>query len=169
MSSTRVLVVDDEKPILEFAARALGAAGYDVLRASSPSRALEIIQGGRAVDLVVSDVVMPEMQGPQLLQEIQRVSPSTGAILMSGCVGRSQLPVGVPFLPKPFSPHDLVSAVQRAMAALTREAQAASAQARALASETIRSCADARETSRQSRHVISKSKERLARQRKKPE
>ncbi len=72
MASCRVLVVDDERPVVDLAARVLGAAGFEVLSASSAGQALTLIRGKKPVDLVVSDVVMPGMQGPQLVEEIQR-------------------------------------------------------------------------------------------------
>jgi DNA-binding NtrC family response regulator len=114
---------------------------------------------------------MPEMHGPQLVHEIQRVSPSTRAILMSGYVGQEALPalpVGVPFLPKPFSPQCLVSVVKSALAAMTKDAHTASAQARDMASEAFRQCRETREAARHSKEIIRQSRDQLARQRKGP-
>ncbi len=171
MATARVLIVDDEPPILELAARALGAAGYDVLRASTPARALELVRGEHPIDLVLSDVVMPEMQGPQLVTEIRRVSPSTGAVLMSGYVGAAEVPADVPFLVKPFSPRDLIATVQRALAALAalrEDAERARKKSQALSLESQRLCAETREVTRQTEKIIEDSKQQLACGRKRP-
>jgi DNA-binding NtrC family response regulator len=169
MAAQRVLIVDDEPPILEFAARALCAAGYKVLRAATAARALELVKGGDAVDLVVSDIVMPEMQGPQLVTEIQRVSPCTGAVLMSGYVGAAEVPANVPFLVKPFSPRDLVGIVERALAslaALRDDVKQVRARAQELSLEGQRLCAEARTVARHSRQLVEQAQRRLARPRK---
>jgi len=66
---------------------------------------------------VVSDVVMPEMCGPELAREIQVRWPSSSIMFISGCVPVGQIPRGFPYLGKPFSPRDLLGAVDRALAA----------------------------------------------------
>ncbi len=110
---TRVLIVDDECTVLGFAERVLRAAGHNVIGVLTPSRALEIVSGAEPVDVVVSDVVMPLMSGPELVDEIQRISPLTKTALMSGYPASSTCPAGVPFLKKPFAPRDLVLFVER--------------------------------------------------------
>ena len=71
-----ILLVEDEDPVRAVNARALSARGYTVLEAASGVEALEIIQErGAPVDLVVSDVVMPEMDGPTLLGELRKLYP----------------------------------------------------------------------------------------------
>ncbi|MEM7398080.1 MAG: response regulator [Pseudomonadota bacterium] len=80
-----LLLVEDEDAVRSFAARALGTRGYEVLEASTGAEALEVFEehDGK-VDLVVSDVVMPEMDGPTLLKELRQRNPGIKIIFMSG-------------------------------------------------------------------------------------
>jgi DNA-binding NtrC family response regulator len=113
-----VLVVDDEPGIRRFAARALREEGFGVHEAGDGAEALEQIRRGE-VDpaVVVSDIVMPKVNGVQLLQSLSILRPELPVILMSG-YGGSQLaergivsPCGV--LSKPFPPQVLVAEVRR--------------------------------------------------------
>lgn len=83
--SGTLLLVEDEDAVRSFAARALGTRGYEVLEASTGAEALEVLEehGGK-VDLVVSDVVMPEMDGPTLLKELRKKLPDIKIVFMSG-------------------------------------------------------------------------------------
>ncbi len=116
-----ILLVEDEDPVRAVNARALAARGYTVLEAASGVEALEIIQErGAPVDLVVSDVVMPEMDGPTLLGELRKLYPDLKVIFVSGYAEeafRKNLPEGEDFnfLPKPFSLRQLVETVKQAM------------------------------------------------------
>jgi two-component system cell cycle sensor histidine kinase/response regulator CckA len=117
-----VLLVEDETAVRAFAARALASRGYQVVEAGSGVEALaamERIDG--EVDLVVSDVVMPEMDGPTLLRELRQKRPEMKVIFISGYAEgafKKNLPEGehFTFLPKPFSLKDLVAAVKETMA-----------------------------------------------------
>jgi CheY-like chemotaxis protein len=116
MAKARILVVDDEPKVLQVVASVLERAGYQTTTALGPLQALEIITIRGAFDLVVSDVVMPEMCGPELAQQIRLLSPSSAVMLMSGCLtSAGQLPQGVHFLGKPFSPSDLLRSVDRVL------------------------------------------------------
>jgi len=86
MAKARILVVDDEPNVLQVVASVLERAGYETTTALGPLRALEIITIRGAFDLVVSDVVMPEMCGPELAQQVRLLSPSSAVMLMSGCL-----------------------------------------------------------------------------------
>ncbi|WP_414473800.1 cell cycle histidine kinase CckA [Microvirga sp. M2] len=116
-----ILLVEDEDPVRAVNARALSARGYTVLEAASGIEALEIIQErGAPVDLVVSDVVMPEMDGPTLLGELRKLYPDLKVIFVSGYAEeafRKNLPEGEDFnfLPKPFSLRQLVETVKQAI------------------------------------------------------
>jgi two-component system cell cycle sensor histidine kinase/response regulator CckA len=80
-----LLLVEDEDAVRSFAARALGTRGYEVLEASTGAEALEVFEEHKGkVDLVVSDVVMPEMDGPALLKELRQKNPGIKIIFMSG-------------------------------------------------------------------------------------
>jgi DNA-binding NtrC family response regulator len=169
MATARVLVVDDEKPILELATRALAAAGYEVSGASTAREALNIVHSGRPVDLVISDVMMPEIRGPELVTEIRQVSPSTRAVLMSGYVDSSALSRDIPFLAKPFSARDLVLAVERALAAAAEagdDLRRARANMRILKGEARRMCDEIRETTERSKLLIEETRAQLQRDRK---
>ena len=117
-----ILLVEDEDPVRAGNARALTARGYTVLEAASGIEALQVIeQRGESVDLVVSDVVMPEMDGPTLLGELRKLYPDLKVIFVSGYAEdafRKNLPEGEEFnfLPKPFSLRQLVEIVKQVMA-----------------------------------------------------
>ena len=103
----RILLVEDEDMVRAVAQRALTRAGYTVTCASDGDEALEIVQGGAEFDLIVSDVVMPAMDGPTMAREIRKLAPDLPVLFMSGYAEeqlRSQLDLGnVHFLAKPFS------------------------------------------------------------------
>jgi len=82
----RVLLVEDEDYVRNYAVRALKGRGYEVFEASTGLEALEVMRDkcGGMIDIVVSDVVMPEMDGPTLLKEVRKVKPGMKFILMSG-------------------------------------------------------------------------------------
>jgi len=105
-----------------FATRALVSRGYTVHSAASGAEALKVMEetGGR-VDLVVSDVVMPEMDGPSLLRELRRTRPDLKIIFVSGYAEDAfarNLPDNerFSFLPKPFTLKQLATAVKAVLA-----------------------------------------------------
>jgi two-component system cell cycle sensor histidine kinase/response regulator CckA len=118
-----VLVVDDEPMIRRFAARVLLEEGFGVYEATDGEEALDLIRAGVAnLDVVLSDIVMPRMNGVQLLQSLSTLRPDLPVLLMSG-YGTAQLaelgiasPCGV--LGKPFSPEALVAEVRRCIRSL---------------------------------------------------
>lgn len=117
-----VLLVEDEDPVRAVNSRALSARGYTVLEAASGIEALRLIEEhADGIDVVVSDVVMPEMDGPTLLRELRKHYPDLKVIFVSGYAEdafRKNLPEGEAFnfLPKPFSLKQLVETVKRTMA-----------------------------------------------------
>ena len=118
MPAERIVIVDDDPLFLEVVTSILKCAGYEVLSAAGPRDALEIIRNNPPVHLVVSDVVMPEMRGTELVREIVRLSPQTARMLMTGSAQTflEDVPDGVPLLRKPFTGERLISAVQTALA-----------------------------------------------------
>jgi len=116
-----ILLVEDEEAVRAFAARALQSRGYKVHEAGSGVEALEIMQEvGGAIDLVVSDVVMPELDGPSMLREMRKTRPDLKIIFVSGYAEeafRKNLPDGekFSFLPKPFSLKQLAVAVKETL------------------------------------------------------
>jgi two-component system cell cycle sensor histidine kinase/response regulator CckA len=117
-----VLLVEDEDPVRAVNSRALSARGYTVLEAASGIEALRLIEEhADGIDVVVSDVVMPEMDGPTLLRELRKHMPDLKVIFVSGYAEdafRKNLPEGETFnfLPKPFSLKQLVETVKQTMA-----------------------------------------------------
>jgi two-component system cell cycle sensor histidine kinase/response regulator CckA len=117
-----ILLVEDEDPVRAVNSRALSARGYTVLEAASGLDALALISDvDQPIDLVVSDVVMPEMDGPTLLRELRKHRPDLKVIFVSGYAEdafRKNLPDGEDFnfLPKPFSLKQLVETVKETIA-----------------------------------------------------
>ncbi len=112
-AGARILVVDDEPAVVQMVAHVLKRAGYDVLPASGARQALEIVRNEQKIDLVLSDIVMPEMQGPELVREIGRIAPGIVPVLMSGyAADPERLPAGVPLLLKPLSLSHLVGTLE---------------------------------------------------------
>jgi CheY-like chemotaxis protein len=108
-----VLVVDDEPVVLRFMERALTEAGYRVLGASSGLRALELAGSSPSPpDVLVTDLRMVGLNGVDLAQVITARYPSTRVLLVSGYDPEHTEP-SWPFLQKPFSPGDLVHAVEQ--------------------------------------------------------
>jgi two-component system cell cycle sensor histidine kinase/response regulator CckA len=116
-----ILLVEDEEAVRAFASRALASRGYKVLEAASGVEALEVMkEAGGKVDLVVSDVVMPELDGPSLLRELRKERPDLKIIFVSGYAEdafKKNLPEGeiFHFLPKPFSLKQLAVAVKETL------------------------------------------------------
>jgi DNA-binding NtrC family response regulator len=116
MAGAMVLVVDDDPLMLNVTSRMLTRNGYEVLSTDRPRQALEIVRNS-PVHLVLSDVVMPEMQGTQLVREVVRLSPQTVAVLMTGYITQvADVPDDVALLRKPFTRQELICAVQKALA-----------------------------------------------------
>lgn len=114
----RVLVVEDEDMVRGVVVLALKSRGYEVLEASTGREALEVMEENEGrIHLVVSDVVMPEMDGPTLLKELRKKNPYLKIIFVSGYPNeafRSSLDEDEPFafLAKPFSLPDLAAKVK---------------------------------------------------------
>ena len=112
-----VLIIDDEPLILEVYSTILSRKGYDVLAATEPRQAIETIRSNSKIDVVISDVVMPQMRGTDLVREVARLAPATSCILITAFMDKvADVPPGVPLLRKPLSSSDLISAVESAIA-----------------------------------------------------
>jgi two-component system, cell cycle sensor histidine kinase and response regulator CckA len=116
--SAVVLLVEDEEAVRRGGKRMLETRGYTVHEAGSGVEALDIMEElNGAVDIVVSDVVMPEMDGPSLLRELRKTYPDLKFIFVSGYAEDAfarNLPADAKFgfLPKPFSLKQLAEAVR---------------------------------------------------------
>ncbi len=116
-----ILLVEDEDAVRAFARRALENRGYYVLEAANGDRALDIMKGHEgAIDLVVSDVVMPGMDGPTLAGHVRELRPDTKIIFISGyaqdAFENSVVPAeNMSFLAKPFSLKQLAARVKEVL------------------------------------------------------
>src|SRR6202163_523360 len=116
-----ILLVEDEEGLRSLNARGLRSRGYSVIEASNGIEAMEALEEKNgAVDLVLSDVVMPEMDGPTLLKEMRGRNPDLKIIFVSGYAEdafEKSLPENqqFAFLPKPFTLSQLVAAVKETM------------------------------------------------------
>jgi len=120
-----VLLVEDEVPVRSFAARALNIRGYTVIEAGSAEEALEILENKELkVDVFVSDVIMPGMDGPTWVRMAQKDRPNTRVVFVSGYAedvfegGQITVP-NATFLPKPFSLNELTHTVKMQLEADT--------------------------------------------------
>ncbi|WP_417727540.1 ATP-binding protein [Roseovarius sp.] len=116
-----VLLVEDEAPVRAFASRALQLRGFTVLEAESAEDALEILADvDLHVDVFVTDVVMPGIDGPGWVRRALAIRPAARVVFMSGYAeetfgdAQARIPNSV-FLPKPFSLNELTEVVQRQM------------------------------------------------------
>jgi two-component system, cell cycle sensor histidine kinase and response regulator CckA len=116
-----ILVVEDEAPIRDLAARTLERAGYTVLVAASGAEALELLRARAAdVSLLFSDIIMPGLSGPALLQRARALQPGLKVLFTSGYAGPSRdrhgiSSTGAPLLEKPYTVETLTRMVRLAL------------------------------------------------------
>jgi nitrogen-specific signal transduction histidine kinase/CheY-like chemotaxis protein len=119
MAGEVVLVVEDEESVRAMTGRLLQSEGYQVLEAADGREALELIGGdSERVDLVITDVAMPSMNGRELADRVKRLRPHLPVLFMSGytddeMVRRGLIEPNHPFLSKPFTPEVLASKVRQ--------------------------------------------------------
>jgi len=115
--SGTVLLVEDEPMVRSVAERALTRHGYTVITADNGEDALEILAKNEPIDLLISDVVMPGMDGPTMVREARQSRPDLKILFMSGYAEeqlRKSIDIeNVNFLPKPFSVTELAEAARR--------------------------------------------------------
>jgi two-component system, cell cycle sensor histidine kinase and response regulator CckA len=116
-----ILLVEDEDAVRVFSSRALRNKGYNILEARSGEEALDVLnKEGNKIDLIVSDVVMPQMDGPTLYKHVREKWPEMKVIFVSGYTEdrlREQFKSGetIYFLPKPFTLKQLAGKVKDVM------------------------------------------------------
>lgn len=129
----RVLVVEDEPQVRAIAARALGAGGFEVLQAANGALALTWLkEQHHTIDVLVTDVVMPELNGPELARAARALDPNLELVFMSGFPEAMQDAHSgefgeAAFLSKPFSPQKLVEVVRESVARRSSQALARAA------------------------------------------
>jgi len=110
-----ILIVDDDEHIRAVAREALLSLDYQVIDTGDPQEAIRIARAQR-IDLLLTDIVMPLMKGPQLADRIQAIAPSTKVLLMSGYQTSDVSGSERPFLAKPFTIDDLARRVRETLA-----------------------------------------------------
>ena len=112
-----ILIVDDEPSVLAVVEIVLNRAGYRVLSSVDPRQALRYSTSpAEHIDLLLTDMVMPELDGLRLAEQFRGNSPRTKVLFMTGHAGRLGPSERDEVLRKPFRPLDLVAAVERALA-----------------------------------------------------
>ncbi|MDN5568326.1 MAG: ATP-binding protein [Paracoccus sp. (in: a-proteobacteria)] len=118
----KVLLVEDEAPVRAFASRALKLKGFDVAEAASGEAALDLLhKGDQQIDIFVTDVVMPGLDGPSWVREARKLMPQAKVIFMSGYTEDifvdGQVPIpDAAFLAKPFTLTELTELVRTQLA-----------------------------------------------------
>ena len=116
-----ILIVEDEDTVRMVAERALARQGYKITTARDGEEGLEAVEGGGQFDLVLSDVVMPSMDGPAMAREIRKLAPDLPVLFMSGYAEeqlRRQIDIeNVHFIAKPFSVQQISDKVAQVLGA----------------------------------------------------
>jgi len=116
-----ILLVEDEEAVRSFAARALRMRGYNVIEASGGEEALEHVRADKApIHLIITDVVMPNMDGPTMVRQVKRIRPDMQVIFMSGYAEEAfrrndEKAEDLHFLPKPFGLKQLAAKVKEVL------------------------------------------------------
>ncbi len=116
-----ILLVEDEEAVRSFAARALRMRGYNVLEAGGGEEALDIVKNSASkIDLIITDVVMPNMDGPTMVRAVKASNPDLPVIFMSGYAEEAfrrndQSSEDIHFLPKPFGLKQLAAKVKEVL------------------------------------------------------
>lgn len=118
--TARILLVEDEDAVRTFSTRALMNKGYEVLSAEQGEAALKLMEGqeDKHIDLLITDVMMPDMDGPTLAQRMRQDSPKLRIIFISGYTEdklKDHMGENIYFLPKPFTLKQLATKVKEAL------------------------------------------------------
>ena len=115
-----MLVVDDDDAVRTTTADVLAGLGYAVLQAPNGKAALDLLESDRTIDLVLTDVVMSGMSGPDLAREVRASRPLLPIVFISGYADPAGLAAGArphSLVKKPFRPGDLREHIEAALAA----------------------------------------------------
>jgi CheY-like chemotaxis protein len=111
-----ILLAEDEPPLRRLVRRALQQNGYTVLEAGNGAEALAAVEAyGETVHMLVTDVVMPTMGGPELAERLTALLPGLRVLFVSGYTKDDAVLRGCPFLAKPFTPAKLVRKVREVL------------------------------------------------------
>jgi len=113
-----VLVVDDEEMVLTMSEMVLKSRGYRVLLAASGEKALKVFADTKSlIDLMITDMVMPKMNGRELIEKVRVMSPTTRIVCATACTRSTIIEKQVDFLSKPFSAQQLLRKTREALSA----------------------------------------------------
>jgi signal transduction histidine kinase/ActR/RegA family two-component response regulator len=124
-SGRTVLLAEDEDAVRKMTRSALESCGYAVTEAEHGEHALELLEAGLTIDVLVTDLTMPGMGGRELAAHVKTERPDVGVVFISGYAPDARWLNEVPgavFLPKPFTPTELMKATSKAIARATRSA-----------------------------------------------
>ena len=116
-----ILLVEDEPEVLAIATEMLEECGYHVIKADSPSVALDLVkQQGPKIHLLITDVIMPNMTGPELAGQVTTLRPGVKVLYVSGRIGSTVVRdgaviPGAALLHKPFTTDDLARKVREVL------------------------------------------------------
>lgn len=114
----RLLIIDDEPPLLDLLRRYLGRVGYEVETCAAPGDALALFQSDpQRFSMVITDLSLPEMNGEELIGKLRALRPRIPAIITSGYPYQPQA-TGIGFLQKPFLPQRLAEEIERTLKGL---------------------------------------------------
>jgi two-component system cell cycle sensor histidine kinase/response regulator CckA len=111
-----ILLIDDEDLLLTMGEMILSSFGYKVLVANNGAKALEIFEAKeKEIDLVITDLVMPQMSGRELIERLKRISPAVKIICASGFIRPPSSEEDENYLQKPFASQDLLRKVKQVL------------------------------------------------------
>lgn len=115
-----ILVVEDEEMVRQLVCETLEAHGYNVIEAANPAEGLQVAATADPLDLLLTDVIMPEMNGTELYRRLALIQPKTSVLFMSGytddIISHQDISQGTfNFLQKPFTVHGLIEKVKKAL------------------------------------------------------
>jgi two-component system, cell cycle sensor histidine kinase and response regulator CckA len=124
--SETILLIEDDDSVREIARRVLTHAGYTVIEARYGTEALDLAADHPSIDLILSDVVMPGLSGPEVVLRLRATRPEIVPLFMSGYAPESEGPLdGAKLVRKPFTSPDLLAAIRKALEADVVEQDAA--------------------------------------------
>jgi CheY-like chemotaxis protein len=117
----RIFVVEDDAQVRSFVAETLAGLNYEVAQASTGEEALRILESGLLLDVLLTDVILPGMNGRELAGAVQKTRPTVKVLFMTGysrnaIVHHGRLDAGVMLLQKPFSVEELSVRIRQALA-----------------------------------------------------
>jgi len=117
----RILIVDDDEMMLDFLAKALSKSGHDVTTRNNGKDALDLLQTDSSFDLILSDIIMPGIDGIELSNEAAKLLPKLKIMFITGfsavALGnKNPAKTGKPVISKPFHLNDLVKRVDQMLA-----------------------------------------------------